>query len=58
MNVILGILFLILSNVEVNFLELEISWRIYIYTKVILTIKPVELIGKKKFAIFALDLKK
>lgn len=43
---------------EVNFLKLVISWRIYISTEAILLIKQFKLIGKKEFVGTSFDLKK
>lgn len=57
-NVILKILFLTLSKVEINFLELEILWRFYIPIEAILIIKWVKLVEKKEFTITAFNSKK
>ena len=55
LKVILEILFLILSNGNVQFLKKKLIWRSYIITKALPTIKQVEFINKKKFAKVALD---
>ena len=57
MDIALGIPSLTLSNVKVDFVDLYIHWTTYIITKVLLTKKQVELIGKKDFAAATLDLK-
>lgn len=49
--------FLTLSNVEVNFNNRELKWRLYIDTKAPLTIRWEEFVGKKEFAAVAFDLK-
>ena len=55
MEVVLGILFLTLSNADVQFVEKEFIWRSYTTAKALLTTKRVELINKKEFAKAALD---
>ena len=49
-------LFLTLSNANVNFLDRELQWGTYITQKAVLTTKRIELVGKKKFAAATLDL--
>lgn len=43
-KVVLKMLFLILKNVEINFLELELFEKIYTFTKIIWITKQFELI--------------
>ena len=54
-GVVLGTLFLTLSNADVQFVEKELTWRTYITAKALPTTKRVELINKKEFAKAALD---
>ena len=54
-EIVLGILFLTLSNADVQFVEKELIWRSYTTAKALPTIKQVELIDKKEFAKAALD---
>ena len=54
-EVVLGILFLTLSNVDVQFIEKELTWRFYTIAKALPTTKRVKLINKKEFAKVALD---
>ena len=49
-------LFLILSDADVNFLDWEFRWRTYTTKKTLSTTKRVELVAKKEFATPALDL--
>lgn len=56
MNVALNMPFLTLSNIEINFIDRELKWSLYIITKALPTTKRMELIGKKVFAIAAFDL--
>ena len=44
-EVILGMLFLTLSKVKINFVERELSWRIYIPDKSLPTTKRVQIIN-------------
>ena len=55
MEVILGMRFLTLSNVDIKFVEKELTWRSYIIAKALPTTKRVELINKKEFTKAALD---
>ena len=55
MEVILGMPFLILNNVDIQFAEKKLTWRLYTAAEVLPTIKRVELINKKEFAKAALD---
>ena len=54
-EVVLGILFLTLSNANIDFSSLEFWWRIYTTKKALPTTRCVELVGKKEFAAAALD---
>ena len=47
--------FLTLSDADVDFLNRELRWRIYITKKALPTTRHVELVGKKEFAAAALD---
>lgn len=53
--VILGMLFLILSNVDMLFLEQELFWRSYTSAEALSTTKQVKIINKKELAKAALD---
>lgn len=55
MDITLGMSFLTLSNVEINFYDWKLSWRSYITTEVLFTTRQIELIRKKKFVTAALD---
>ena len=48
-------LFLIFSNINIQFAEKKSTWRSYTIAKVLPTTKRVELIDKKKFAKVVLD---
>ena len=54
-EVVLGMLFLTLSNADIQFVEKELTWRSYTTAKALLTTKRVELINKMEFAKAALD---
>ena len=56
-KVVLDMLFLTLSNTDVQFIEMELTWRFYTTAKALPTTKRVELINKKEFAKAALDKK-
>ena len=56
-EVVFGMLFLTLSNANVDILSWKLWWRIYITKKTLSTTKDIELVGKKEFAAAALDLK-
>ena len=49
-EVIPDMLFLTLSNADIQFIEKELTWRSYTTTEALPTIKRVELINKKEFA--------
>ncbi len=53
---VLGMYFLSLNNVDVEFAELgKLIWRSYIFAEALLTTSWVELIDKKKFAKAAIN---
>ena len=54
-EVVLGMLFLTFSDANVQFEKKKLEWRSYTITEAVLTIKKMELINKKKFAVAALD---
>ena len=56
LDIVLGMLFLTMSNTDVDFQAQDLQWRFHITTNILLTTKQVELIGKKKFIVAALDL--
>ncbi len=55
-DIVLGMPFLTMSNTDVNFQAWDLQWRSYTTKEVLPTTKQVELIGKKEFAVAALDL--
>ena len=55
MQLMLGMLFLTLSNADVSFLQRELIWKSYTVDEALPTTKWVELIDKKEFAKAALD---
>ena len=54
-KIVLGMLFLILNNVDIQFVEKELTWRSYTTTEALPTTKRIELINKKEFVKMALD---
>ena len=54
-EVVFGMLFFSLSGVDVDFLDLKLQWRTYTTEKALPTTRRIELVGKKEFAIAALD---
>ena len=54
-EIVFGILFLILSGADGDFLGRELRWRTYSTKEAFPTTRRVELVGKKKFAAAALD---
>ncbi len=54
-DIVLGMLFLTMSNADVDFQARDLQWRSYTTRKVLPTTRQVELIGKKEFAAAALD---
>lgn len=57
-NIVLKVLFLILSNVNISFLKLEIFWKSYTPIKTISIRKNVQFVRKTKFANETLNSKK
>ncbi len=55
-DIVLGMLFLTMSNADVNFQARNLQWRSYTTGDILPTTRQVELIGKKEFAAAALDL--
>ena len=55
LDIMFGIPFLIISNVEVDFQVQNLQWRSYIIEGVLPTTKQVKLIEKKEFAVVTLD---
>ena len=55
-KVVLGMPFLTLSDVDVDFLGPELCWRTYTIKKVLPTTRRIKLVGKKEFTAIALDL--
>ena len=55
MEIVLSMLFLILSNANVQFAKKELTWRSYTIAEALPIIKRVELINKKEFAKAALN---
>ena len=55
METVLDMSFLTLSNANVQFVEMELTWRSYITAEALPTSKQVEFINKKEFAKVALD---
>ncbi len=54
-DIMLGVLFLTMSNADINFKARDLQWRSYTIGKVLLTTRRVELIGKKELAVAAFD---
>ena len=54
-EIVLDMLFLTLSNANIQFVEKELTWRSYTTAKALPTTKRVKLIDKKEFAKAALD---
>lgn len=52
---VLGILFLSLSNADINFDTKDFTWRSYTVAKVLFTTSWIELIDKREFAKAVLD---
>ena len=55
LEVVLGMPFLILSSVDIDFLGQKLWWRTYTTKKSFPTIGCIKLVGKKEFAVTALD---
>ncbi len=54
-DIVLGKLFLTMSNADIDFQTRDLQWRSYIIGDVLPTTIQVELIGKKEFVAAALD---
>ena len=54
-EVVLGIFFLTLSGVDIDFLDWELWWRTYTTSKALLTIRRIEPVDKKQFVAAALN---
>ncbi len=55
-NLVFGISFFTMSNANINFQTQNLHQRSYIIKEMLLTIRKIELIGKKKFIVTALNL--
>ena len=55
MEVVLGMLFLILKNADVQFAEKKLTWRTYTTKEALSTTRQVKIIDQKKFAKAALN---
>ena len=55
LDMVFGIFFLTLSNVDIDFPKKELWWRLYTIEEAFSITKQVELVGKKEFAAAALD---
>ena len=55
LEIVFEMSFLTLSDADVDFLDWELRWRTYTTQEAPLTIRRVELVGKKEFATAALD---
>lgn len=55
MNVVLGMLFLILKNLEINFIDCILNSRLYNIIEALQTSKQVELAKKTEFTAIILD---
>ena len=56
-EMVFGILFLILNDANVDFLDWKLRWRTYTTQKALLTTKCIKLVEKKKFVVAAIELK-
>ena len=56
-DIVLKMLFLIMNSIDIDFQAQDFQWRSYTIGEILLTTKQIELIGKKKFATIALNLK-
>ena len=45
--------FFTLSNIEIEFVDCYIYWKLYTFAKVLLTIRRVKLVRKKEFIVAA-----
>ena len=55
MEIVLGMLFLTLSNADIPFVERELVWKTYSAAEALPTTQRVEIIGKKEFVAVALN---
>ena len=55
MEVVLGMFFFTLSDVDIRFAEKKLTWRTYTTVEALPTTRRVELINKKEFAAAAID---
>ena len=55
MDIVLGMLFLTLSNADIRFAEGELTWRTFTAAEALPTTKRVQIIDRKEFAKAALD---
>ena len=55
LEIVFGMIFLTMSNADIDFQARNLQWRSYIIGDVLLTTRRVELIQKKEFALAALD---
>lgn len=56
LEMVLGMLFLTLSSVNINFLDWKLWWKTYTTQKTLPNTRYIEQMRKKEFAIIALDL--
>ena len=54
-EIVLGMFFLTMSNIDIDFQAWNLQWRLYTTRNVLPTTRRVELIRKKEFAAAALD---
>lgn len=54
MSIALIIPFITLSNIKLNFLDLELDWRLFTITESLSTIQRVKLVERKVFVVVAL----
>ena len=54
-GVVLDMLFLTLSNINIQFVEKDLTWRFYTIAEPLPTTKWIQFINKKEFAKVALD---
>lgn len=55
MNVVLKMAFLAFSNANIHFDKSQLNWKSYTSSKLQLTIKQIEIVGKNNFARAAID---
>lgn len=54
-DIVLEISFLTLNNANIQFIERDFIWKIYIVANILPTIKKIQIIDRKKFAKTVLD---